>query len=55
MAHNCPKCYQACYCGGDVDDCFFEGTKKQLMCGHCPYDEDENDEDYLDEGKDGGK
>lgn len=55
MAHECPQCYQACYCGGDIDDCFFEGTKEQLMCGHCPDDEDENDEDYLEQGKDGGK
>ena len=20
MAHNCPECYSACYCGGDIDD-----------------------------------
>lgn len=44
--HECPDCGQACYCGGDIDDCEFE---ENSFCVHCPegYDEEALD-DYWD-------
>lgn len=41
MAHTCPECGLLCHCGGDIDDCEFDGTPEQLNCSHC----DENDDD----------
>jgi hypothetical protein len=47
MAHSCPDCGQVCYCGGDIDDCCFEGTVEERRCTHCPIDGfDEDDEDF---------
>lgn len=46
MAHSCPECGLICHCGGDIDDCCFEGTPEERACGHCPidgYDDDEPD------------
>ena len=34
MAHECPVCYQACYCGGDIDDCEMELPPHE-ECTHC--------------------
>lgn len=49
MAHNCPECYSACYCGGDIDDIFFENTAYETGCTHCPINgRDEDDDDLLD-------
>lgn len=31
-----------CHCGGDIDDCEFDGTPEQDRCGHCA-DADENE------------
>ena len=49
MSHSCPVCYLTCYCGGDIDDCCFNGAKEQINCTHCPddydYDDAEDDED----------
>lgn len=53
--HRCPECGQACYCGGDIDDCQFDGTAEEARCGHCPdeWDEgewhDEDERDYTDD------
>ncbi len=53
MAHNCPTCYQACYCGGDIDDCFFEDSKEERACTCCLGKEDlDDDDDYDDEPED---
>lgn len=47
MAHSCPDCGQVCYCGGDIDDCCFDGTSEQRACVHCPFDVgDDEDDDY---------
>ena len=47
MAHECPICYQQCYCGGDIDDICMDGTEEQLYCTHCDENEDPDDEnDY---------
>jgi hypothetical protein len=35
MAHSCPDCGLLCYCGGDIDDCEFDGTPEQAKCKHC--------------------
>lgn len=48
MAHECPICYQTCYCGGDIDDCCFNDTKEQTYCKHCPEDDYGDDDDYDD-------
>lgn len=47
MAHSCPECGVLCHCGGDIDDCEFEGTRKQMQCRHC--DPDDRDDDEYDE------
>jgi len=52
MAHSCPECGSICHCGGDIDDCCFEGTKEEARCQHCPldgYDDDNDDDWYRDE------
>lgn len=50
MAHECPDCGQACYCNGDIDDCFFENTPEANNCRHykeCEQELDEEDEPDL--------
>lgn len=35
MAHECPECGMVCYCGGDIDDCEFNGPGSgQERCTH---------------------
>lgn len=35
MAHECPECGMVCYCGGDIDDCEFNGEGSgQETCTH---------------------
>lgn len=34
MAHECPDCYQICYCGGDIDDCEFNDEHTYVNCSH---------------------
>jgi hypothetical protein len=43
MAHACPNCGAACYCGGDIDDCEFEGTAEQSACEHCSISDEYTD------------
>lgn len=57
MAHSCPECGQMCYCGGDFDDCCFDGTPEEMACTHCPIDgsddddwEDPTPQSFRDEG-----
>ena len=47
MAHSCPDCGLACYCGGDIDDCFFDDTDEQDACLHC-FDKDDREDDCDD-------
>lgn len=35
MAHECPECFDGCYCGGDIDDMLMNDTKEELRCTHC--------------------
>lgn len=52
MAHSCPDCGSACYCGGDIDDCLIENTPEARHCQHWPMDDDADfDADYLDDGE----
>lgn len=44
--HRCPECDQACYCGGDCDDCQIDGSAEESGCGHCDGD------DLFDDGDD---
>ena len=49
MAHTCPDCGAACYCGGDIDDIFFDDDND---CNHClggEFDEDGDFDEPLDE------
>ena len=41
--HSCPECGQACYCGGDVDDCPADEDAED-GCEHCPADDDPDDD-----------
>jgi len=44
--HECPDCGQACYCGGDIDDCLVYSYVPD--CTHwreCQEDETEDQED----------
>ena len=47
MAHECPNCWQTCFCNGDIDDCLFENTIEQNNCHHCPDEDEEGDDDYT--------
>lgn len=47
MAHHCPDCGQACYCGGDIDDIFDVDLEAEDACTHCDPDEEPED-DYDD-------
>lgn len=51
MAHECPECYQTCYCGGDIDDCCFNFDEDVMKCTHCPPDgvDDEEEPQYYEE------
>ena len=52
MAHSCPDCGSACYCGGDIDDIFMEGTEEEMGCSHCLHEDTREDdcEDFDDGG-----
>jgi hypothetical protein len=43
--HTCIDCGQACYCGGDIDDCEIESGADQCTC--CA-GEDEDDCEFED-------
>jgi hypothetical protein len=52
IVHYCPECGQACYCGGDIDDCpVYADADGPAWCT-CPSREDgcnrdnEPDDDY---------
>ena len=52
MAHSCPDCGMACYCGGDIDDCLLDETEAANTCIHCEpanfiQDEDDPLDDYI--------
>lgn len=47
MSHECPECYQVCYCNGDIDDCILNIDEDVNRCIHCPIDGE--DEEYYDE------
>jgi hypothetical protein len=34
-----------CHCGGDIEDCEFDGTPEQARCGHCEDRDTEYDDD----------
>lgn len=38
MAHSCPDCSSACYCGGDIDDMLMDGGSAEAACRHCEDD-----------------
>ena len=55
MAHSCPECGEACYCGGYIYDIFDCDPAAEQGCTHCSdagfdhddegdYDVDEQDE-----------
>jgi hypothetical protein len=44
MAHSCPDCGQACYCGGDIDDIFFEDSEEAMGCVHCLHEDKREDD-----------
>ena len=45
MAHSCPVCDEACYCGGDIDDIFDCDLDAQDNCTHCLDSESEDEDD----------
>ncbi len=51
MAHSCPDCGVTCHCGGDIDDCCFEGTPEERACLHCPDGAESDDEDDPNENR----
>jgi hypothetical protein len=44
MAHTCPDCGSACYCSGDIDDIFMEGTEEEIGCVHCLHGDTREDD-----------
>jgi len=52
MAHTCPECGQACYCGGDIDDCCIDDDEAVIRCTCCPEGElDDDDGDTLEDAE----
>jgi hypothetical protein len=48
MAHSCPDCGSACYCGDDIDDVELEDDDATENCTCClGKDDDNEDEGYL--------
>jgi hypothetical protein len=49
MSHQCPECWQTCFCHGDIDDICMEDTDEEAMCDHCYGDDDDEftDEEML--------
>lgn len=51
MAHECPDCGLACYCGGDIDDILLDDDDAVNGCTHCLHEDvREDDCDDFDEG-----
>jgi len=48
--HSCPRCGQACYCHGDIDDCVVE--TEAYSSARCTCDCDEEPDDDFDDGWD---
>ncbi len=48
MAHSCPVCGLACYCGGDIDDAFDVDLDAEGDCVHCLGKDEDDDEDCFD-------
>jgi hypothetical protein len=42
VAHSCPDCGQACYCGGDIDDILLE--EGEMACTHCLHEDMREDD-----------
>lgn len=51
MAHSCPECGEACYCGGEVDDILIEDPEQEDACTHCSEAgfDDEDEDDWYDD------
>lgn len=49
MAHSCQECGLTCHCGGDIDDCCFDGTPEALACLHCDEFDDDDDDEWDDD------
>jgi hypothetical protein len=49
MAHPCPDCGQACFCGGDTDYVLIDSEDEMMACIHCfCLSEDSQEDDYDD-------
>lgn len=45
MAHECPNCYQVCFCGGDIDDLLLNREQDVIWCRHyeqCEFEEEDD-------------
>ena len=51
MAHSCPECGSACYCGGDIDDIEIPDSAAEAGCTCCLGIEETEEVglDYFDE------
>lgn len=47
MAHECPDCYQVCYCNGDIDDLILNEEKDLIACTHCLHAEEDADREMF--------
>lgn len=43
MAHECPECWQVCYCGKDIDDMLMNRDEDVNRCTHCSEATDNDD------------
>lgn len=50
--HECPDCYDGCYCGGDIDDMLMGDTREEQHCNHACSDVDGAKEWLVDEESD---
>lgn len=50
MAHSCPDCGSACYCGGDIDILFDDDSDEAVGCTCCTHDDMPYEDDWDDFG-----
>ena len=46
MSHECPDCYELCFCNGDIDDCMLNSDDAVNHCEHYKQCEKDFSEDW---------
>lgn len=51
MSHECPICYQTCFCHGDIGDLCLNTEEAICACTHCSELDKDWDDDWDDEAE----